>query len=70
MSRLQGPHQYRRVLFFLLNVFISLRQLLANARIAGMATDLNLIGLRYNTAAAVFFVRIFILFACLKYGQV
>ena len=58
MSRPQGPHQYRRVLLYFLELFISLCQLLANARIAGMATDLNLVGLRYNTAAAVFFVRI------------
>jgi len=28
-----------------------------NAKIAGMSTDLNLIGFRYNIAAAVFFVR-------------
>ncbi|KAI9573703.1 major facilitator superfamily domain-containing protein [Boletus coccyginus] len=41
-------------LLYFLSFF--LRQLLANARIAGMATDLNLVGLRYNTAAAVFFV--------------
>jgi hypothetical protein len=29
-----------------------------NARIIGMSTDLHLNGLRYNTAAAVFFVRL------------
>ncbi|KIJ13996.1 hypothetical protein PAXINDRAFT_13119 [Paxillus involutus ATCC 200175] len=29
-----------------------------NAKIAGMSTDLNLVGFRYNIAAAVFFVRI------------
>ncbi|KAG9313540.1 major facilitator superfamily domain-containing protein [Chiua virens] len=32
------------------------RSSIANAKIAGMATDLNLIGLRYNTAAAIFFI--------------
>lgn len=32
-----------------------------NAKVAGMSTDLNLVGLRYNTAAAVFFVRISLL---------
>lgn len=36
---------------------------LANAEVAGMTTDLNLTGLRYNTAVAVFFVRIHKLFA-------
>jgi hypothetical protein len=36
-----------------------------NAKVAGMSTDLNLVGLRYNTAAAVFFVR-FSLFSVLK----
>lgn len=35
-------------------------QPLANAKVAGMSTDLNLVGLRYNTAAAVFFVRIYV----------
>lgn len=39
-----------------------LRQLLGNAKIAGMETDLNLVGLRYNIAAAVFFVRIYLHF--------
>ncbi|KAG8214488.1 major facilitator superfamily domain-containing protein [Butyriboletus roseoflavus] len=29
---------------------------IGNAKIAGMETDLNLVGLRYNTAAAVFFI--------------
>ena len=29
---------------------------IGNAKIAGMSADLHLIGLRYNTAAAVFFV--------------
>ncbi|KAF8555237.1 MFS general substrate transporter [Imleria badia] len=29
---------------------------IGNARVAGMATDLNLVGLRYNIASAVFFV--------------
>lgn len=33
-----------------------LLQLAGNAKIAGMATDLNLVGLRYNIVAAVFFV--------------
>jgi hypothetical protein len=28
-----------------------------NAKVAGMSTDLNLTGLKYNIAAAVFFVR-------------
>ena len=27
------------------------------AKVAGMAEDLNLVGLRYNIAAAIFFVR-------------
>lgn len=35
-----------------------LRRLSGNAKVAGMSTDLDLVGLRYNTAAAVFFVRI------------
>ncbi|KAG9313543.1 major facilitator superfamily domain-containing protein [Chiua virens] len=32
------------------------RSNIANAKVAGMAADLNLVGLRYNTAAAVFFL--------------
>ncbi len=28
-----------------------------NAKIAGMSTNLHLVGLRYNTAAAIFFVK-------------
>lgn len=40
-----------------------LPQLLGNAKVAGMETDLNLVGLEYNIVAAVFFVRIYILFA-------
>ncbi|KAF8843025.1 MFS general substrate transporter [Paxillus ammoniavirescens] len=31
-------------------------QYLGNAKVAGMSTDLNLVGFRYNTAAAVFFI--------------
>lgn len=33
-----------------------LLQYVGNAKIAGMATDLKLVGLRYNIIAAVFFV--------------
>ncbi|KAG9313544.1 major facilitator superfamily domain-containing protein [Chiua virens] len=32
------------------------RSNVANAKVAGMATDLNLVGLKYNTAAAIFFI--------------
>ena len=32
-----------------------------NAKIAGMSTDLHLVGLEYNTAAAVFYVCFFLL---------
>lgn len=39
-----------------------------NAKVAGMADDLQLVGLRYNIAAAVFFVR-FSLFVFLKHDQ-
>lgn len=38
------------------NSLILLLRRVGNAKIAGMATDLNLVGLRYNTIAAVFFV--------------
>jgi len=34
-----------------------LKLLLGNAKVAGMSTDLNLTGYRYNIAVAVFFVR-------------
>jgi hypothetical protein len=37
---------------------------IANAKIAGMSTDLDLVGLRYNTAAAVFFVSLWFLVHC------
>jgi len=33
------------------------RSNIGNAKVAGMAHDLNLVGLKYNVAAAVFFVR-------------
>jgi hypothetical protein len=46
----------------------ALCHLSGNARVAGMSTDLHLVGLRYNTAAAVFFVR-FSLLLFLKYVQ-
>ena len=39
-----------------------------NAKVAGMSTDLNLVGLKYNTAAAVFFVW-FSLLAFLKHDR-
>jgi hypothetical protein len=29
---------------------------IGNAKVVGMATDLNLVGLQYNIAAAVFFI--------------
>ena len=35
----------------------ALCHLSGNAKVAGMSADLDLVGLRYNTAAAVFFVR-------------
>lgn len=38
----------------------SLCELAANAKVAGMSADLNLVGLRYNIAAAVFFVCIYV----------
>lgn len=41
--------------------------ILGNARVGGMATDLHLVGLRYNIAAAVLYVRISSLF--LKHGM-
>ena len=34
---------------------------LGNAKVAGMAADLKLVGLKYNIAAAVFFVRVTVL---------
>lgn len=39
----------------------ALYQIPGNAKVVGMSTDLNLVGLRYNIAAAVFFVRISLL---------
>ena len=60
MPGLQRPLQYRRVLPASRCISTALSQLLANAKVAGMSTDLDLIGLRYNIAAAVFFVRIYV----------
>jgi hypothetical protein len=39
---------------------IRLSSPIANARIAGMAEDLNLTGMRYNTTAAVYFVGLYL----------
>jgi hypothetical protein len=39
-----------------------------NAKVAGMSTDLDLVGLKYNIAAAVFFVWLFLL-SFLKHAQ-
>ena len=46
----------------------ALYHLSGNAKVAGMSADLNLVGLRYNTAAAVFFVRLSLLLS-LKHVQ-
>jgi len=59
-----GKRHIWRTLDFHLLPFVSLLYLMSfldrsnigNARIAGMAKDLHLVGLRYNTAAAVFFI--------------
>ena len=69
-STLQRPLQYRQVSSYTRvntksRIFCHLS---GNAKIAGMATDLKLVGLKYNIAAAVFFVR-FPFLVSLKHNQ-
>lgn len=59
LASLQRPSQYWYVESVPIPfVHHGLNHCLGNAKVAGMSQDLDLIGYRYNIAAAAFFVRI------------